>query len=527
MIETLGMGLCILRRKASDTPMTAFQTLLETLDRFPVATDDSRDVVEGAVFVHGGGTSRSREFLREALDRGATKIVADVPLEEVPESMYVRVPDRREAAALVAKRFYRDPSRSLLTVGITGTSGKTTCSYLVESVLMSAGHGVGVIGTENIRFAGHVIDSPNTTPSTFVLNRTLRQMVDAGCTAVVLEVSSHALSQGRVTGIAFDAALFTNLSGDHLDFHETMDAYFEAKSLLFTQYVEQSVAAGKTPVLAVNGDDPYGQRLLARLEHYGRQHPRRVRSYGRIAKDVDISGSRLQSGPDGISGPIGELPAEADRPVSVRSTLVGAFNADNILGVAALARALEISAEQIERGIAAADRPPGRLERVGTGAAPTVVVDFAHKPDALLKVLESLRATTPGRLICVFGCGGRRDTTKRPQMGRIATELADVTLVTSDNSRGEAFEAIAEQICSGIPNSASVRVEKDRAIAIRDAIEMAGEGDCVLIAGRGAETHLSSLLDDGTLVDLEFDDRVVAARAVDAKAAASPVARPI
>lgn len=503
--------------------MTHFQTLLDALDRFPVATDDSRDVVQGAVFVHGGGTSRSREFLQEALDRGAAVIVADVPLAEVPDSMYVRVPDRRDAAAMVAKRFYRDPSQSLLTVGITGTSGKTTCSYLAESVLASTGHRVGVIGTENIRFAGLVMDSPNTTPSTFVLNRTLRQMIDAECTAVVLEVSSHALSQGRVTGIAFDAALFTNLSSDHLDFHETMDAYFEAKSLLFTQYVERSVASGKAPVLAVNGDDPYGQRLLARLEQYRDQHPRRLLSYGRTAKDVDVSGSRVQSGPDGISGSIVESAAAASYAVSVRSTLVGAFNADNILGVTALARGLDIPAEQIEHGIAAAERPPGRLERVGTGAAPTVVVDFAHKPDALLKVLQSVRSTTAGRLICVFGCGGRRDTTKRPQMGRIATELADFTLVTSDNSRGEPFEAIAEQICGGFPSGASFRVEKDRATAIRDAIEMAGQGDCVLIAGRGAETHLSSLQDNGTLLDLEFDDRVVAARALETKAAAALV----
>jgi UDP-N-acetylmuramyl-tripeptide synthetase len=487
-----------------------FDELLRTITDYPVVTDDTRDMVPGGVFVYGAGRALRDRFLQEALDLGAARIVSDAALPGLPPSMVIEVPDRRVASADLARRFYGDPSCELLMAGVTGTCGKTTTTYMLEAVLAEGGHEVGVIGTENIRYRGITQPSPNTTPSAFVLHRTLRTMRDAGCTAVAMEVSSHAIEHERTRGTAFDGAIFTNLSVEHLDLHGSMELYFAAKARLFTEYMQYSRSRGKSPAVAINLDDEYGRRLHRNLAGEG-NWGQRLAGFGKRLPTASLYAEALEIDQKGIAAILFDRDYGESGKISIDSDLIGEFNAENMLGVAALARRMGIDSAAIGRGLSAMPPVPGRLERVGSAAETTIVVDFAHKPGALSGVLQTLRPLTNGRLICVFGCGGRRDSAKRPVMGEIAASMADLAVLTADNSRGESFDAICREILSGVRDVAKMKVIPDRREAIKFAIQMASSGDCVVIAGRGSEQQLSVQCPDGTDGLVDFDDRIVAA----------------
>ncbi|MBL8298964.1 MAG: UDP-N-acetylmuramoyl-L-alanyl-D-glutamate--2,6-diaminopimelate ligase [Rhodanobacteraceae bacterium] len=486
-----------------------FAELVACIQRYPIVTDDTRELVAGGVFVYGGGRARKDEFLQQALAAGAALIVSDCDLPQLRPEQCVRVANRRAAAAELARVYYGDPSARLLLVGVTGTCGKTTTTYLLESLLQAGGHRVGVIGTENIRYASHVLPSPNTTPSTFVLNRVLRDMADAGSTAVAMEVSSHALEQERTLGVAFDGMLFTNLSVDHLDLHHTMENYFAAKARLFTDYADAARRRGKSPRAAVNVDDAWGARLQAQLAGAAGFPDPALFAFGSAAAQRRADGAALAVSAAGIGG---EIRLDGAVIAMIESSLIGRFNAENILGAVTLAHGLGLPRAALEQGVRAMQPVPGRMERVAHCGEVAVVVDFAHKPGALEVVLDTLRPLTPGRLICVFGCGGKRDASKRPVMGAIAAARADIVIVTPDNFRGEAFSQISAEILAGVEPvlRAKVQVIDERRAAIERALRLARCGDTVLIAGRGAETVLSVDV-DGVEQRIEFDDRCVAA----------------
>jgi UDP-N-acetylmuramoyl-L-alanyl-D-glutamate--2,6-diaminopimelate ligase len=489
-------------------------------------TSDSREVEPGTLFVAVRGSAQDGHvFIGEAARKGAVLIVGSeghVPSTEVLKGVpYIGVPEvegepgsptrsiegGRETLARIAAAFYGHPSRAMKMIGITGTSGKTTTAYLVESILKASGLAVGLVGTVEFRFGSRRYASTHTTPGPVELQRLLVEMRADGCTAVVMEVSSHALKQHRTAGIAFDGLVFTNLSPEHLDFHPDMEDYFRSKSMLFEQYVEWARAeAGKNPVASINGDDPYGRRLLEKLRSSA-SPLREVVAYG-FAPESTLSGATLRIGPEGISG-------EA-QGIRIDSGMIGSFNALNILGAVGIARALGISSEIIARGVREAVPPPGRLERVLNGRGIHVFVDYAHKPDALEKILETLsHLKGQHRLLTVFGCGGDRDRTKRPVMGALAARWSDRLWVTSDNPRTEDPSSIVREILEGIPQKAAqgdrVTAEVDRRKAIFGALSVAQAGDWVLIAGKGHEDYQIF----GT-TKIHFDDREVAREALGA-----------
>jgi UDP-N-acetylmuramoyl-L-alanyl-D-glutamate--2,6-diaminopimelate ligase len=457
-------------------------------------TADSRQVAPGTVFVAvRGGTSDGHEFLAAAQQAGAVLLVGEEPASARKlAAPYLQVADSRSALARLAANFHGNPSRALKVVGVTGTSGKTTTTYLIESILEAAGHEVGVIGTVNFRHGGKIYPSTHTTPGAVELQALLARMRDDGCTAVVMEVSSHALKQKRTEGIAFDAMAFTNLTPEHLDFHPDMEDYYLAKALLFTEYPRESHAAGKATSAAINVDDPYGQRLLRELHSGVRAIP-----YG-FGPGAEVSGAGLKVDLSGIEGE------------GIHSPLPGRFNASNVLAAVAVGHGLGLEREAIRRGIENLKSVPGRLERVPNPHGIHVLVDYAHKPDALEKVLRALFDVRGGkRLITVFGCGGDRDRTKRPVMGRLAAELSDRVYVTSDNPRTEDPDVIIREIVAGMAGYSNFAVEADRRQAIGAAIAEARKGDIVLIAGKGHEDY--QIL--GTR-KAHFDDREVAAEAL-------------
>lgn len=395
----------------------------------------------------------------------------------------VRVPSVREAMGPMSAIVFGRPAERLLMVGVTGTNGKTTSSWLLESILRTAGRHPGVIGTTGARAAGEPLQLERTTPEAPDLQRLLWQMVELGIDSVVMEVSSHALDQHRVGGVKFERALFTNLSQDHLDYHPDMEEYFSAKARLFTpQYAEQGI---------VGIDDDWGKRL-AKEAAIG------VLTFG-IEEPADIRATEVRSDPSGSSF---EIEGRA-----VRSPLLGAFNVLNCVGALAVARTLGIEPASAIDGIQNVEGVPGRVERVDQGQDFLLMVDYAHTPDSIDNVLRASRPLTRGRLIVVFGCGGDRDRTKRPEMGRAATSLADLTVITSDNPRSEDPGSIIAQIEPGARAGGGLyAIEPDRRAAIALAIREAHPGDVVVIAGKGHETGQEFA--DRTI---PFDDRVVAA----------------
>ncbi len=424
----------------------------------------SQEVEPGSLFVAIRGTQKNGlQFVPEALSRGASLVLTDALLEQGP---YFYHPDPREALALLAGRFYGNPSHAMVMVGVTGTSGKTTSTYLLESMFEAAGYRVGLLGGVEIRFGNERMSPTHTTSDAVTLQKTLARMRDAGCQVVVMEVSSHALRQKRVHGIAWDGVLFTNLSAEHLDFHEGMEDYFQAKSILFEEAIDFSYACQKNPWAVIHRDDPYGARLVRALEK---------------RNCLSFSGTEME-GVLSLSGWSGRLGG-----VWVESPLVGHFNALNLLGAWRLAQVLGVSPEQMASGVKKLQKVPGRLERISRGGI-HVWIDYAHKPDALAKVLEVLRSLNPSRLYCVFGCGGDRDRKKRPLMGKIACLGADCVVLTSDNPRTEDPQRILQEIVSGVDQS-EVHVELDRKKAIEFALREAQSGDFVLIAGKGHERY--------------------------------------
>ncbi|MEN6464120.1 MAG: UDP-N-acetylmuramoyl-L-alanyl-D-glutamate--2,6-diaminopimelate ligase [Syntrophaceae bacterium] len=471
---------------------------------------DSRKCGRNSLFVAVKGLKfDGHDFIGQAVAGGAAVIVHEKDIPPV-SALCVKVADSRKALGTIAKNFYRDPSRELCVIGVTGTSGKTTTSYLLESVFRAAGSRVGVLGTINYRYGGNVFPAPNTTPESLELQRILREMADAGVNHVIMEVSSHALDLGRVDDCSFDLGVFTNLSPEHLDYHPGMDEYFAAKRRLFE--LLKSSPKKFRPNIVVNIDDPWGRKLFDEYRDGALGFAiEQEADYTANHILLDIEGSRAA-----ILGPYGEF--------FIRSPLIGKYNLYNILAACAAACCLQIPEFMVQAGIVAAEKIPGRLEKVSLPGEPAVFVDYAHKEDALEKVLQNLSEFKQRRIITVFGCGGDRDRLKRPHMGGISTTLSDFTIITSDNPRSEDPLEIIRQIEAGVNSNAEkyeaaeVReidrkgytVIPDRRAAIAKAVGLAQPGDIVLIAGKGHETY--QILGNKTIA---FDDREAGRDALD------------
>jgi UDP-N-acetylmuramoyl-L-alanyl-D-glutamate--2,6-diaminopimelate ligase len=490
----LGDMVSTLRELTVDTPSAG----VAKSDPITAIAYDSRRVIPGSVFVALKGLKADGgAFAEQAVGRGAKAIVAESAKPGAISVPWIVVRDARLALALLADRFFNHPSRRMPVVGVTGTNGKTTTSYLLCSILDAAGLRAGMLGTVAYRIAGEDREASRTTPEAPDVQQLLNEMLEHGSRSAVMEVSSHALSLKRVDGMRFAAGVFTNLTRDHLDFHEDMEAYFAAKRRLF-----EMLPAGAPGV--INLDDPRGASLV--------EISSRPVTYA-ISANADIT-------PGPIDMTLAGLRFDINTPkgvVHVKSHLVGRPNVYNILAAAATAISLDTPPDAIERGITNLPGVPGRFEVVSSEQDDvTVVVDYAHTDDALRNLLETARPLTAERLITVFGCGGDRDRSKRPLMGMIAARLSDVVVITSDNPRSEEPKRIIEEIERGIPagTQASTRapmVESvvERADAIERAISIAATGDVVLIAGKGHEKYQQI----GDRV-LPFDDGEVARAAL-------------
>ena len=430
---------------------------------------DSRQTRPGDLFVAVRGfESDGHRFIPQALARGAAAILCETPPEgEIP---YVRTDDCRLGLALASREFFGNPAAEMKLIGITGTSGKTTSSYLLKHLLEAKLDAkVGLIGTNGNWIGGEFLHTEHTTPESYELHRLFRQMADAGCTHVVMEVSSHSLTLERVAGITFDVGVFTNLSQDHLDFHKDMADYAAAKRKLFTQCREGWL----------NADDPWTPFLME-----GATCP--CRCFSAQGRDADLTARDLRLSAAGV-----RFAALWDGKLAMTSLgIPGIFSVYNALSVMAAGLSLGIPLADCADAMSSAKGVKGRMELVPTDGDYTILIDYAHKPDALEKVLKTLRPVTKGRLIALFGCGGDRDHGKRPIMGRIAAELADLCVVTSDNPRTEDPQAIIDDILRGMKNCATaVQVIPDREKAIAWAIDKAGPGDVILLAGKGHEDY--------------------------------------
>jgi UDP-N-acetylmuramoyl-L-alanyl-D-glutamate--2,6-diaminopimelate ligase len=467
-------------------------------------TDDSRAVKPGSVFVAVRGERvDGHAFVGKAVEAGAAALVLQKGLNvtAVPSIPVVRVDDSRRVLGVLAGRFYREPASRLCMVGVTGTNGKTTVTYLCKGVLETAGRRVGLIGTVAYQIGDERLPAAHTTPGAVELQALLARMVEAGMNAAVMEVSSHALAMDRTTGCEFDVAIFTNLTQDHLDFHRDMDGYFQAKLRLFAD-LDPAGRKLRPKRAIVNIDDARGARVCGASRvpvwTYAIRKPADLR-----AEDVRLalSGTRFTA-----ATPHGRFPVE--------SRLVGEHNVYNILAAIGVGLHEGLSPEIIQRGIASVVNVPGRFERVEAGQDFTVVVDYAHTDDALLRLLTAAQALKTGRVITVFGCGGDRDRGKRPKMGRVAARLSDVVFLTSDNPRSEDPAAILREIEVGVREALAdwrIRYEviADRRTAIEAAVREAKSGDTVLIAGKGHEDY--QIVGD---TRLHFDDREVARAAL-------------
>jgi UDP-N-acetylmuramoyl-L-alanyl-D-glutamate--2,6-diaminopimelate ligase len=463
-------------------------------------SSDSRRLGPGDAFAAYPGIHRDgRAYIPDAIARGAGAILWETQgfhWNRAWRLPHLPIDELKTKLGFIADAVYGHPSRDLWMVGVTGTNGKTSCAHWIAAGLDAAGRRAAVLGTLGNGLIGALESGTNTTPDAALLQQMLADYRAAGAQAAVMEVSSHGIDQGRVNGVAFDVALFTNLSRDHLDYHATMAAYGAAKAKLF--------AWPGLRVGVINADDAFGQSLL----DSARSHGHKVLSYGFGA--ADIGGGGLTSLPAGGLAFTVETPWGKGR---ITTPLVGAFNAPNLLGVLGVLLVSGVAFEPALAILAGVEAPPGRMQRLGGGGRPLVVIDYAHTPDALDKVLTALRPAVGegNELICLFGAGGERDRGKRPEMGRLAARLADRVLVTSDNPRGEDPAAIASEIVHGIRDTGNRRysVELDRAIAIASAIGEAGRGDIVLLAGKGHETYQES---NGAR--LPFSDAEHAARAL-------------
>ena len=430
---------------------------------------DSREVRAGDLFLAmPGAVGDGRDFIAEALAAGAAAVLAEAPARAPRGAApVVEVPHLRRHAGTLADRFFDQPSGRLCVIGVTGTNGKTTCAHLLAQALESLGLAAGVLGTLGNGRLGDLRDAELTTLDVVSVHRELARLVAAGAESVCMEVSSHALDQGRVDKVAFDVAVFTNLSRDHLDYHADMAAYAACKARLF----ERPDLAGRV----VNVDDGFGRRLAQTVD------PRRLWTYGR-GEDAALRLLEVHESDAGLEVAIGSGGAVS----RVEVPLLGAFNAHNVLAVYGALLALGFGHDAILKSLARIGPAPGRMEVLRRPGRATVVIDYAHTPDALEKALKACRAFTAGRLIVVFGCGGDRDRDKRPRMGAVAAALSDAAVVTSDNPRGEAPRDIAADVRRGMDGSESVRLDRREAIAA--ALAGTDQRDTVLIAGKGHET---------------------------------------
>ncbi|MCL4484949.1 MAG: UDP-N-acetylmuramoyl-L-alanyl-D-glutamate--2,6-diaminopimelate ligase [Nitrospirae bacterium] len=471
-------------------------------ERLSGLSDDSRTVGPGTLFILRCGSTYNEQHLREAVDRGAALLlVPEIHLSSVARRLgewgcdipVCATPHIQEASGIIASAWWDFPSRTLSIVGVTGTNGKTTSSFLTREILEAAGKRTGLIGTVWFDLGDGMVEAPQTTPGALFLQESFARGRENGLSAISMEVSSHALDQERVAGTHFSAVHFTNLTRDHLDYHKTFEDYFLAKSRL----VLWTNPDGSQPGAVVNGDDPYGKRLLASLRGSGRM----VLSYGHDPS-FDIHPGTVRISLDGIEGTI-RLPGGEMR---ISSSLPGDFNLQNMMGSIGCALVLGIEIPAIEAGIRTLAGVPGRFERVNPGGPFAVIVDYAHTDDALRNILSALRPLTTGRIITVFGCGGDRDRGKRPRMGKVAGLLSDLVILTSDNPRTEDPGSIMDDVEPGIRETGKTFFrEADRKSAIGMAISAARPGDAVLIAGKGHEPY--QILGK---TRTSFDDRLVA-----------------
>jgi UDP-N-acetylmuramyl-tripeptide synthetase len=472
----------------------------------------SQEVRPGGLFVAiAGHTADGHDFIEDAIERGAAAIVSQKQISSpIPN---VRVADSRLALADIAACFYATPSAHLTLIGITGTNGKTTTAYLVESILQQAGLAVGVIGTINYRYGGNAFDNPITTPESLDLQRILNDMLHSGISHVVLEASSHAMDLQRIRRCWFDVAVFINLSQDHLDFHGDMQSYWLSKQRLFTDYLVEGPKRSQA-VAVINCNNASGKELVQKLTV-----PMLTTGRG---PDETVYARNAVCGPGSIEGQLQTPGGKFD----FKSRLVGEHNLENILCAAGVGAALDISNADVKSGIEAVSAIPGRLETIENRTGRYVYVDYAHTPDALENVIMALKAVMKKKMICVFGCGGDRDKEKRPLMGEIAARLCDLAVITSDNPRTEDPMAIIAHIIEGAQRAKGRQyrraelgngfknkgfvVEADREQAIRLGIDVSGPGDTVLIAGKGHETY--QIIGKTTKA---FDDREKAKKALD------------
>ena len=475
------------------------QTEITSIER------DSRRAREGTLFACiVGAHVDAHSFIPDVARAGARAVLTERASVDVPVGVAVLyVPNLEKALDTIVPFFYDYPACAMRVVGITGTNGKTTTSYLVRAILRHAGHRVGLIGTIQAMIEDEVLPTSNTTPDIIVLQQMLAEMRTRGMDTVVMEVSSHALALGRVAGIEFDTAVFTNLTQDHLDFHKTMENYARAKAHLFELVSAPGAKEGKTAVL--NTDDAASETMRAYTRcpiiTYGVDHP------------ADLTAQDVQLACDGMEL---TLMHGGKRLFHLHTGITGLFNVHNVLAAVGASLAEQVAATDIAAALTAFTGVPGRFELVREGQDFAVIVDYAHTPDGMENVLRTARAVTKGHIIAVFGCGGDRDRTKRPIMGRIGAEMADIAILTSDNPRTEDPAAIVDEVERGVlPVIGDKPYEKivDRRTAIFHAIGRAQAGDTVVILGKGHETY--QILKDGTI---HFDDREQAREAIRSRA---------
>jgi UDP-N-acetylmuramoyl-L-alanyl-D-glutamate--2,6-diaminopimelate ligase len=498
--------------------------LIKGIDIINLSADNAEEVStlcyaadkceNGSMFVAVCGLAHDgHDFIVDAVNRGARYIVHEKDIQIPSVVIAIKVSNSRRALGVLAKNYFENPSARLCLVGVTGTNGKTTTTYILESILAQAGFKCGVLGTVNYRYNNKTYPAPNTTPESYEMQKILRTMADEGVTHVIAEVSSHAIDLKRVDDCDFDLGVFTNLTHEHLDYHLTMENYFQAKKRFFAEVLPQSKKVHPQKMI-INGDDKWGQIILKDVAlpalTYGVEKNNAVRA---VSYELFLSGIKANI----------DL---AGQTISIQTPLVGKFNIYNILAAAAAAKALQITSAVIKAGIENLSYVPGRLERIDSSFGFTVLIDYAHKPDALKQVLQNLVEFKKKRIITVFGCGGNRDTGKRPLMGEAATFYSDLTIVTSDNPRLEDPLVIIAEIEKGIDGNKIKKADfdhlseyrdthyyaviPDRRKAIETAIMEAQPEDIVLIAGKGHEDY--QIL--GTK-KISFDDRIVAAQALE------------
>lgn len=481
---------------------------------------DTRSLAAGdAFFAYAVDGADNRPFIEGAIERGAAAVLVQPEgfSGAINPSNMLAVPALNELAGSIASGWYNDPSDSMLTVGITGTNGKTSCSQWISAALTALGTRCAIIGTLGTGLPGHLVHTGFTTPDAPQLQRSLAQLRDAGAQAVAMEVSSHALHQGRVNGTAFDIAVFTNLTQDHLDYHQTFEAYEAAKARLF--------AWPELRAAVINRDDAAGRRLLASTQGHART----------IAYGLDGGQGALQDAPQAdalllasnvratATGTAFHLSTSDWGDAEVEVQTLGAFNVSNLLGVLGALLAADVPFEAALAELAQLEPVNGRMQRLGgrlQNDEPLVVIDYAHTPDALEKTLEALRPMATargGELICMFGCGGDRDATKRPLMGAIAEKIADGVVVTSDNPRSEDPQSIIEQIAAGMKDASKARRIEDRASAILQAIRSAAREDVIVLAGKGHEATQEIMGKKRAFSDQDHARLALAARATHAR----------